>query len=557
MGLCDSPTTVARVPQRGAVPFLILVAILLAGMLSPRPARAQFPGLQKNAEKPAAEPVEEQADDRLGRNTPFGAALGFIKAAERDDLDRAADYLDAQLLPKRARKLVQDLAAVLDAADLHDLSRMPEGDPEDGLPPDRELIGVVKTRSGSREIVLQRVRREKEPPIWLFSADTLKWVPQIRGELGVGWMEQHLSGTILDARLLGYPIWRLIGVILVLPFSFAVGRLVGGLVVRAIPAVVNRTARRPVDYPAAKLKWPISLLIVAAIFYVISIIAFSAASRVYWGYVAATLATFAGTWMGLRLIDDVSVLIGGGPQPRLGSGGIAMARLLSRLSKILVVLAGAVIVLSLGGINLTAVIAGVSIGGIALALAAQKSLENLIGVMTIISDKPIRVGDVCKVGDYTGVVEDIGIRSTRIRTAGRTMVSVPNGQLITMILENYSTREKILINPRIHLGYETTPEQLRSILAGIRTVLAGHPKIDAPTARANLSAFRDASIEIEVFAYLLETSFETFLAVQEELLLRIMEIVASSGARFALPPSALFAAKERGANPGGAEPSAR
>lgn len=554
MGRCDSATTGIRSPPRGAIPLLILVAVFLAGILPPRTARAQSPaapsllGLQKNAEKPAAEPAEEQPEDRLGRNTPFGTTLGFIKAAERGELDRAADYLDAQLLPKRARKLVQDLAAVLDAADLDDLSRIPEGDPEDGLPPDRDRIGVVKTASGSREIVLQRKHREKEPPIWLFSAETLKWVPQVRAEVGVGWIERHLSGTVLDARLLGYQVWRLIGVVLVLPISFAIGRLVGGLLVRAIPAAARRAARRPVDYPADKLKWPISLLTMAAIFYAISIAAFSAAGRVYWGYVAAAVATFAGTWMGLRLIDDLSVLIGGGAQPRLGSGGIAMARLLSRLFKFLVVLGGVVIVLSLGGINLTAVIAGVSIGGIALALAAQKSLENLIGVMTIISDKPIRVGDVCKVGEYTGVVEDIGIRSTRIRTAGRTIVSVPNGQLITMMLENYSTREKVLINPRIRLGYETTAQQLRSVLAGVRAVLGGHPKIDAATARANLSAFRDTSIEIEVFAYVLDTSYETFLAVQEELLLRIVEIVASSGARFVLPPPVQFEAKAPGAH---------
>lgn len=552
MRMSVGAASLAAGPRKKAVLFGILAATLAAAML-PGAAVAQkpspFPGLQKSVEKPEAEPAREPAHDPLGRLTPFGTVLGFIKAAEGADLNRAVDYLNVQLIPKRARKLVEDLAAVLDAADLHDLTRDPEGDLEDGLPPDRERVGVVKTGSVSREIILERVHRGNEPPIWLFSADTLKWVPRVRGELDVGRLERLLSGTKLDTRILGYPIWRLIGAILVLPFSFVVGRLVGGFLVRAIPPVIRRAARRPVEYRAARLKWPISLLTMAAIFYVISILAFSAASRVYWGYVAATVATIAGTWMGLRLLDDVSVLIGEGPQPRLGSGGIAMARLLSRLSKVLMVFFGAMILLSIGGINLTAVIAGVSIGGIALALAAQKSLENLIGVMTILSDKPIRVGDFCKVGEFTGTVEDIGIRSTRIRTVGRTTVTVPNGQLITMSLENYSTREKVLITHRIHLGYETTAEQLRSVLAGIRTVLTGHPKIEAPTARANLSAFRDASIDVEIFAYLLETSYETFLAVQEELLLRTMEIVSASGAKFALPLPAPPAAREqRGVN---------
>ena len=147
---------------------------------------------------------------------------------------------------------------------------------------------------------------------------------------------------------------------------------------------------------------------------------------------AGSVATIALTWIGLRLIDSAGGLFEGGQRSRLGSGRIAMARLLDKLSKGLVVFVGALTLFYIAGINLTAVLAGVGIGGIAVALAAQKSLENLFGAMSIVPDKAIHVGDICRAGEFTGTVEDIGLRSTRIRTPGRTVVFVPNGQLITM-----------------------------------------------------------------------------------------------------------------------------
>jgi MscS family membrane protein len=495
--------------------------------------------LQKGTEKATAEPME----DPLGRSTPFGTVLGFIKAVEREDLNRSTEYLDTQQLPKQARKLARELAAVLDAADLQDLSRKPEGDTEDDLPPSRERVGVLKTGSGVLEIFLDRTQRGKEPPAWLFSADTLKRVPRIHGELDGGWIARHISGTFFENRFLGFPLWRLLGIILALPFSFAVARLATRLLLPVLQALLRRTIPRAADHPVARFQWPICLLCMAVIFYAISLIAFSAASRVFWGYVAVSVATIALTWIGLRLIDSAGGLFERGPQSSLGSGSIAMARLLDKLLKALVIFTGALILFYIGGVNLTAVLAGVGIGGIAIALAAQKSLENIFGAIMIVSDRAIRVGDFCRAGEFTGTVEDIGLRSTRIRTLDRTVVSVPNGQLTTMSLENFSLKDKFLFHHRLHLGYETSADQLRGCLAEIRTVLRVHPKADRETARVSLTAFLDSAIEIEVFAHLLETSNDAFLTAQEELLMQIMDIVRANGARFALPLAANFSRK--------------
>ncbi|HET7318321.1 MAG TPA: mechanosensitive ion channel family protein [Nitrospirota bacterium] len=524
----------------GSLPVAFLIAVCLC-----LPAQAQkvsphsIPPLQKVAEKPTAESM----DDPLGRNTPFGTVMGFIKAVEGEDLNRSTEYLDTQQLPKRARMLAQELAAVLDAADLQDLSRKPQGNTEDDLPPNRERIGVVKTGSGSHEIFLDRTQRGKESPIWLFSADTLKWVPRIHGELHVGWIERHISGTFLETRFLGQPLWALFGIILALPLTFAIARLATRLLLPVMQASLRHVIPRAVDYPADRFQWPLCLLFMAVFFYALSLISFSAVSRVFWGYVAASVATIALTWISLRLIESAGGLFEGGPQSRLGSGRIAMARLLDKLSKALVIFFGALILFYIAGVNLTAVLAGVGIGGIAIALAAQKSLENIFGAMMIVSDKAIRVGDFCRAGEYTGTVEDIGLRSTRIRTLGRTVVSVPNGQLITMSLENFSERDKFLFHHRIHLGYETSAEQLRGCLSDIRTMLREHTKAEMVTARVSLTAFLDSSIEIEIFAHLLEPSDEAFLTAQEGLLMKVMDIVRANGAKFALPLPALSPAE--------------
>jgi MscS family membrane protein len=126
---------------------------------------------------------------------------------------------------------------------------------------------------------------------------------------------------------------------------------------------------------------------------------------------------------------------------------------------------------------------GLGIGGLGLALAAQKTLENLFGGIMIITDEPLRVGDFCQVADHIGTVEDIGLRSTRIRTLARTVVAVPNGQLATMNVENFSLRDKLWLRHAIGLRYETSTDQMRHLLASVRSMLYAHPKIETESAR--------------------------------------------------------------------------
>jgi MscS family membrane protein len=206
------------------------------------------------------------------------------------------------------------------------------------------------------------------------------------------------------------------------------------------------------------------------------------------------------------------------------------------------VIVGTLVIFYIAGINIAAVLTGLGIGGIAIAFAAQKTLENLFGGIMIISDHPIRVGDFCRAGDYLGIIENIGLRSTRIRTLKRTVVSVPNGQLAVMSLENFTMRDKIWFHHTLHLRYETTADQLRYVLAEIRKMLYEHSKVESPSARIRLTGFGSSSLDLEVFAYVLETQYEPFLHIQEDLLLRIMDIIEASGSGFAFPSQTTYVA---------------
>jgi MscS family membrane protein len=228
------------------------------------------------------------------------------------------------------------------------------------------------------------------------------------------------------------------------------------------------------------------------------------------------------------------------------SGKIALARLLNKTIKAIIIIIGATFIFYMANLNLTAVITGLGVGGIAIAFAAQKTLENLFGGVMIISDQPIRVGDFCRAGEFQGIVEDIGLRSTKLRTLNRTVVSVPNGQLAMMSLENFTVRDKILFRHKFQLRYETSADQLRFVIAGIRRMLYEHPKVETVTARVRFIGFRDSAVELEVFAYVLETEYECFLAVQEDLLLRSMDIVEKSGTTFAFPSQTTYFARDVG-----------
>jgi MscS family membrane protein len=256
----------------------------------------------------------------------------------------------------------------------------------------------------------------------------------------------------------------------------------------------------------------------------------------------------------------VAVLIGGignAVMRRFASGTGSLDAALIRLCFRILSIIGALLVVlhaaSEFGLSITPIIAGLGIGGLAVALAIRPTLENIIGGFVLFLDKPVGVGEFCGFGDKTGTVEEIGLRSTRIRGLDRTVITVPNADFAQLQIVNYTRRDMNLFQSSISLRYETTPDQLRYVAAKIRKLLIQHNKVLLDLARVRLSAFGDSAFVLEVFAFVRGADWDEFLAVKEGLNLRIAEIVRESGTGFAVPSRTVHYRRDTGLDDARAE----
>jgi MscS family membrane protein len=490
--------------------------------------------------------AETTYDDPLGRSTPQGTVVGFLKAMQREDYERAVDYLDTRQTGKRAEQLALELHYILNEAMstvTTALSTKPEGNLQDNLPDNRELVGTVRTKRGEYKILLERVQKENNPPVWLFSAETLRLVPQIYEEIDIPWLERYLPAAMTETRIAGQPLYRWVIPFVVLPLALFLGWLFARLLFALVREPMRKRFDDAVMIKLRGIRNPLMLLFSASAIYIISLGSASLLARLFWSFLASSTAVVGLVWLALYLIDAGAEII----ERRRPEAANAVIRLSATLMKALAVVVGLVVIFYyFAGINLTAVVAGLGIGGIAVAFAAQKTIENFLGGLFLVWDKPIRLGDYCKAGEYAGTVEHIGLRSTRIRTIARTVVSIPNGQLSSISVENFALRDRFLFRHTLNLRYEITADQLRFVLAQIRELLYQHPRVDSATARIRFVAFGASSLDAEIFAYVLETTYEEFLAVQEDLLLRIVDLVEASGTGFAFPSQTVYMRKDGG-----------
>ena len=213
--------------------------------------------------------------------------------------------------------------------------------------------------------------------------------------------------------------------------------------------------------------------------------------------------------------------------------------LASSVGKLFVLAAALVALLSEFGYPVASLVAGLGIGGLAVALGAQKTLENLFGAFSLGADQPFAVGDFVRIDDLLGTVEAIGLRSTRIRTLDRTLVSIPNGKLADMRLETFAVRDRLRLACTVGLAYGSSVAQIRSVRAGIESVLRQHPKIWQDTVIVRFKEFGESSLNLEVMAWFQTSDWGEFLAIREDTLLQFLEVVEREGSSFAFPTRTL------------------
>lgn len=521
----------------------INLAVALTVLLFPQISKAQAETQQI---LPAA-PQPETPQDTLGRITPRGTVLGFLSAIRKNNSEVAALYLNTPLRGVDAALLARQLGTVLDRrlpARLNQISDKPEGSIPDPLRPDEDLVGTINTAQGTLDIKVERVDRGKAGKVWLFSRQTLSSIPDAFQELTTPPLEQFLPAFMVSTRLAGIPLFEWLAVFIGMPFLYLATGILNRALSWSIGALRRRVSRNATLKEPRILRVPARLLLVALVIrLVLASVALPLLARQFWSTATLFIVVVACVWW-LLLLTGAAENYFVRHRPTV-SGSASVLRLFRRLIDGLLLFGGFLFVLHHFGINLTAALAGLGVGGIAIALAAQKTLENVIAGVSLIADEAVRVGDFLNVGDVQGTVEDVGLRSTRIRTLDRTIVSLPNGQIANMRLEKLSARDKFWFHPVIALRYDTTTSQLHSILIGIRELLRQHLNVDPQSVRVRLIRFGTFSLDIDIFAYISSHSWNDFLECQEELLFRIADIVHDAGTGFAFPSQTLYLASDK------------
>ncbi|WP_169747006.1 mechanosensitive ion channel family protein [Edaphobacter aggregans] len=216
-------------------------------------------------------------------------------------------------------------------------------------------------------------------------------------------------------------------------------------------------------------------------------------------------------------------------------GGESILIVVQRLTRVVMFIIAFVAALALFGLNVGTALAGLGIGGLAIALAAQQSLENLLGGVSLLMDKALNIGNFCKIGIQVGTVEDIGLRSIKLRTLDQSLLVVPNGLLSQMQVENFGPRQKCLLNQHFSLRIETQAEKLRLVLDRVQSMLDQQPAIETGTSRIRVANFAGASFDLELWAYVKTNNWTEFTAIRQDVILKIAEIVEAAGTRLAAP----------------------
>jgi MscS family membrane protein len=468
--------------------------------------------------------------------------LGFLSAAYSQKYDIAAEYLDTHANERDSATLAKQLFFVLDRklpAKLNNVSNDPLGTLSDPVDSKRELIGSVVTEDGSLDIFLQRVDH-KGVPIWLFSRETLVGIPDVYNEINSTTVEHYVPDFLLG-KVFGVSLFALTYFLVFLPLLYAVLSVINSLGSAALRYTLHRWAHRPWLSKRTFLPHSVRLLIVAAtIAATIRKISLSLFARQIGSTIAALLLIVAFVWAMFRLNERLEAYFKRRMGKRGRLGATAILRPARRFMDLIAILIGLMIMLHKMGINASTTLAGLGVGGIAIALAAQKTLENVIGGASLIMDGSIRVGDFFKLGNVMGTIEVIGLRSTTVRTPDRTIVTIPNGQMATMTLENLSARDNFWLRQLICVEYQTPPAALTSLLEQVRELLERDSRIVPATSRVRFVRFAESNLELEVVAYILAKDWDRFLEIQEELLMKIRVLIETTGVGLGYPARAIF-----------------
>jgi MscS family membrane protein len=520
-----------RVNCMGYSTLRALLTALVVSLFSFSAAAA--PAAERASPVNAASAEEGAAEVVVAPDSPRATMTDFRRLTRARDFAGAAKYLDlSKVDPNDGPLLAEHLKEVLNRrlwVDASKLSPESAGNGEDKQPSNVEELGTIRVASGKQEPVLLVRKVSRTGPRWVFSAETVTRIEDWYEHLESVWLSERLPKPLLKMgpRLLRY--WQWIALVPLLLGAWAVSSLAARVSRRLVVGALSEKHAAS----AHRLHGPFTLALMVGVTYAALpwLGLYQPALQLLHRWCAAFLliAAFWGMWRGIDLSRQT---VSDSRWARESSSAHSLLSLGSRVAKFVLAAAAFLTVLSQLGYQATTVLAGLGIGGVALALAAQKTVENLFGTFSLAVDQPFREGDTIKVDGVEGVVEAVGLRSTRLRTADRTIITIPNGKLADMRVETVTRQDRLRFFCQLFLGH-TRAAQLEDAREKIRGVLAAAPLVDQSTAAVRVAALTNAGINIEVAAMLGTTDGARFADAKERLLLGILRSVEEAGCRLA------------------------
>lgn len=534
-----------RAHRPSARPWLGLVVVLAAAVaLAPRGAHADTHSPKPSASQPSASATP--SPDAEDPDSPRASVKRFVDLARAGEYGDAARLLD---LPEGrgsdGATLARRLKAVLDRygpLDPQRASPRATGELTDKLPTGVDDVGRLHTPFGDEPVRMTRTKGTPgEPPRWVFSRSTVDQIDRWFSSLEDRWIYDRLPPALTREGPLGLLAWQWIGLAVALVGAVAIGRVLGGvtrLVVRRVvswrggpDAALDRLLRRPLRF-----FWGVSALTLLR--YSLHLPPGVDASVTKALRALFVVAIF---WIALRVVEATSHRL---LERDDGDAGerravVPLATITAKIAAFLMALAG---VLAELGYQPTSIIAGLGIGGLGLALAAQKTVEHLFGSVSIGLDRPFKVGDFVKVEDVQGTVERIGLRSTRVRTLDRTLVTIPNGKLADMRIESFTARDRLRFQCSLGLVRGARAEQVRAVVDGVRATLVAHEKVWPERVVVVFKAIGDDALEVAVDCWLMTTDVDELAALRQDFLLAFLEVIEAAGTSLAYPTRVLYVA---------------
>jgi MscS family membrane protein len=518
-----------------ALTLLTLVLTVLLGTARPARAQAARP-VAAAAASAASERSEDEAPD-----SPRASVRTFLDLCDRGRYEEAARYIDVPKgADKRSAELARKLHDVLQDrlwVDPERLSGLSQGKNDDALPPGTEELGKITDAKG-HPLAIRIVRHEpksaEDEPRWVFAQGSMLGIEGVHASLRGRWVREHLPAPLLAQGPKGLYYWQWLAIPLLALACTAIGRLITSLVGALAKRLTSMWAWSP--RLLHRLRRPVTMGWALALFWLlVPYLALTVRAEDFVERVLRALGYLAFFWALLRAVtvagDEVADAKWSAARPNIRSiTGVGV-----RLGKVVVGALALMVALSELGYPVTTVIAGLGIGGVALALAAQKTVENLFGSVSILADQPFGVGDTIRVDGVEGTVETIGLRSTRMRTVERTLVIIPNGKLADMRIESLGPRDRIRFSTKLALRRDAEPAQIEAVVEELRDKLRAHPKVHKNDVFVRMTGIGEWSFDVDVAAPIDTLDANEFAKVKEELLLTCMRVVTDKGTGLAVP----------------------